>query len=194
MLGLKEAERGKLFWKGKEAKRKHLIQKIGVVMQSPGDYFFLPTVLEELVMNRPSRTPDDVRHIMHATGLSNVSLLANPRSLSGGQTRRLALASQMMREPLPELFVLDEPLVGVDWTGRDELIELLGSLKSKFAMVIISHEPAELLPFADRVVQVARGRMHEVKREVIDKALRIARSEQRCVGANCKLTNGKSVR
>lgn len=173
MLGLEEAERGSFYWKGQKIKQRKLIDNIGVVMQSPGDYFFLPTVLEELVMARSSRTPDDVRRVMHAVGLSNLSLLANPRNLSGGQTRRLALASQMMREPLPELFMLDEPLVGVDWTGREELIALLGTLKTQFAMVIVSHEPAELLPHADRVVQMARGRAHEVPREVIDKALRV---------------------
>lgn len=173
MLGLEEAERGTFYWNGKKTKQKHLVSNIGVVMQSPGDYFFLPTVLEELVMGRSSRTPDDVRRVMHAVGLSNLSLMANPRALSGGQTRRLALASQMMREPLPALFMLDEPLVGVDWTGREELVALLGRLKKEFAMVIVSHEPAELLPHADRVVQVARGRMHEVSREVIDRALRL---------------------
>lgn len=173
MLGLEEAERGTFYWNGKKTKQKHLVSNIGVVMQSPGDYFFLPTVLEELVMGRSSRTPDDVRRVMHAVGLSNLSLMANPRALSGGQTRRLALASQMMREPLPALFMLDEPLVGVDWTGREELVALLGRLKKEFAMVIVSHEPAELLPHADRVVQVARGRMHEVPREVIDHALRL---------------------
>eukprot|EP00171_Calliarthron_tuberculosum_P017447 IDg17447t1 len=174
MAGLKTAESGKIFWKGSEQKRRGaLVKNVGVVMQSPGDYFLLPTILQELVQFRPSRTPDDVRRVMKWVGLPNVSLLTNPRKLSGGQTRRLALASQLMREPVPELFVLDEPLVGVDWAGREELVDVLGQLKSQFAVVVVSHEPAELLHFADRVLQVARGRMHEVERSIIDNAIRI---------------------
>lgn len=175
MVGFKEAESGKFYWKGEEKAQNNLITEIGVVLQSPGDYFYLPTVLQELVFQRPSRTPDDVRRVLFSVGLSNLSLLADPRSLSGGQTRRLALASQLMRDPLPELFLLDEPLVGVDWAGREELIDVLGKLKSQFAVVVVSHEPAEWLPYADRVVQIAGGLTHEVDRSVIDKALRIQR-------------------
>lgn len=179
MAGLKAPESGKIYWKGEEEKKRgKLVKNIGVVMQSPGDYLIMPTILQELVQSRPTRTPDDVRRVMHWVGLPNVSLLSDPSKLSGGQTRRLALASQLMREPVPELFVLDEPLVGVDWAGREELVEVLGQLKSQFSVVVVSHEPAELLHYADRVLQVARGRMREVDRSIIDNAIRIQKERQ----------------
>ncbi|KAI0560538.1 P-loop containing nucleoside triphosphate hydrolase [Gracilaria domingensis] len=154
-------------------KPRKLLDNIGLVLQDPASYLFLPTVLDELIMGRPEKTPDDVRRVMAAVGLQNVSLLSNPRALSGGQVRRLALADQLMRDPTPALFALDEPLAGVDWTGRRQLADLLGSLKRKFAIVIISHEPGELLKYADRVIEVGRGGAYEIDRKIVKKAVRV---------------------
>lgn len=175
MIGLKKVEprNGQLFWQGRLTKPSQMMEHVGVVMQNPGQYFLTPTVLDELVMGRNTKTPDDVRRVLYAVGLTDVSLMASPRSLSGGQIRRLALASQLMREPLPLLFVLDEPLAGVDWTARRELVQLLGSLKSQFAVVIVSHEPGDLLEYADRVVQVGRGGMFDIDKRVIQRAIKV---------------------
>lgn len=175
MTGLVRVERGngELYWCGKLTPPGRMLDHIGAVMQSPGQYFLCPTVLEELTLGREGKTPDDVRRVLAAVGLLDVSLMAPPTSLSGGQIRRLALAAQLMREPLPTLFVLDEPLAGVDWTARRDIVKLLGSLKSQFAIVIVSHEPGELLPYADRVVEVSRGGMHDIHQDIIRRAVRV---------------------
>lgn len=180
MTGLAKVDRGKgdLYWMGEKTKPSRMLKKIGIVMQNPSAYFITQTVLDELVLGRKTKTPDDVRQVLHATGLTNISLLSNPKSLSGGQIRRLALASQLMRSPLPSLFVMDEPLAGVDWTNRRELIQLFGSLKSQFAIIIVSHEPGELLHYADRVVEVSRGGMHDIDPRIIKKAI-LVRSRKR---------------
>ncbi len=187
MNGLLEPESGKSYWKEDVLKKpSHMVRNVGVVMQNPGKYFFTATVLDELTLGRPQVRPDDVRRVMADVGLRDISLRQQPHRLSGGQKRRLALASQMIRKPMPELFTLDEPLVGVDWIGRDEIIRLLGELKSKFAMVVVSHEPYELLHLADRVVQVAYGRIYETPRHVIDKALQLLKgntAEKRAIAA-----------
>lgn len=176
MIGLRKVDKkhGDIYWKGEKMKPRKLMKNIGVVLQNPGIYFFTPTILDELVMGRPNKTPDDVRQVLRAVGLNNISLMANPKSLSGGQTRRLAIASQLMREPLPSLFVLDEPLAGVDWTARKDVVELLGSLKSKFSIVIVSHEPGDLLQYADRVVEVGRGKMTDIDPNIIQKAVKVS--------------------
>ncbi|CAN8061409.1 unnamed protein product [Agarophyton chilense] len=164
---------GTILWDGQVIKAKRLLDNIGLILQNPANYLFLPTVLDELIMGRPEKTPDDVREVLAAVGLQNVSLMSCPRSLSGGQVRRLALADQLMREPKPSLFALDEPLAGVDWTGRREISDLLGSLKRKFAIVIISHEPGDLLKYADRVVEIGRGGAHEIDPHIVAKAIRV---------------------
>lgn len=175
MAGFTPVKRGagELHWKGRKVKPSAMIRYVGVVMQDPSQYFITPTVLDELVMGRKNKTPDDVRRVLAAVGLTDISLVSHPKSLSGGQVRRLALASQLMREPLPELFLLDEPLAGVDWTAREDLVRLLASLKSQFSVVIVSHEPGDLLEYADRVVEVSRGGMHDISTEVIVKAIEV---------------------
>lgn len=175
MTGLTSVDRGngELFWQGRLTKPARMLNHVGVVMQNPGQYFLCPTVLEELTMGRPTKTPQDVRLVLAAVGLLDVSLKAPPRSLSGGQIRRLALASQLMRDPLPSLFVLDEPLAGVDWTARRDIINFLGSLKSQFAIIIVSHEPGDLLEYADRVVEISREGMHDLDNDIIRKAVHI---------------------
>lgn len=175
MTGFKRVEKGEgeIYWKGKKVNPSRMIDHIGVVMQNPAAYFITPTVLDELVLERETKTPDDVRRVLAAVGLTDISLMARPKSLSGGQVRRLALASQLMREPLPELFVLDEPLAGVDWTARRDLAKLLGSLKSQFGIIIVSHEPGELLQYADRVVEVGRGDMRDIDNQIIRKAIKV---------------------
>lgn len=177
---------GTMFWNGKEMKSKHMLDHIGLVLQDPVNYFFMPTVLDELIVGRPDKTPNDVRDVMKAVGLQNISLLRDPRSLSGGQVRRLAIADQLMRDPRPTLFALDEPLAGVDWTGRREIAELLGTLKRQFAIVIVSHEPGELLEYADRVVEVGRGGTHEIHPRVIAKAISIRAQRKREVRARAR--------
>lgn len=176
--GLNEPDSGELYWKNEQVKPKEMVRKVGVMMQMPGNYFFMRTILQELVMGRRTRTPDDVRKVMAQVGLFDISLTRNPRSLSGGETRRLALASQIMREPTPEVITLDEPLVGVDWDGREDIIKLLGDLKRQFALIIVSHEPKELLVHCDRLIQIANGEAHEVKREVIDKAVLLLKKRE----------------
>lgn len=175
MTGFRKVAKGngELYWKGNNVKPSTMIDNIGVVMQNPAAYFITPTVLDELVLERDTKTPDDVRRVLAAVGLTDISLMARPKSLSGGQVRRLALASQLMREPLPELFVLDEPLAGVDWTARRDLVQLLGSLKSQFGIIIVSHEPGPLLEYADRVVEVGRGDMRDIDNHIIQKAIQV---------------------
>lgn len=153
-------------------KSKHIRRRCGVVLQDPRQYFLFKTVLEELILGQPYKPPEYVRNILCELGLSDISLRAHPQSLSGGQTRRLAVACQFMKDPLPSLFILDEPLAGVDWTARRDIVRFLGSLKAKFAVLLISHEPSDLLQYADRVVEVSRGGIHNIDPTIVQCAIR----------------------
>jgi energy-coupling factor transport system ATP-binding protein len=170
IIGFLTPEGGQILWDGARIKRGALKKNIAMVMQRPKDFFLGSTVLEELVLGHQHATPDDVRDVLFGVGLSHISLLTPPHELSGGQIKRLAVAGQLMREPRPRLFLLDEPMAGVDPAARRELAALLSDLTSDFALVIVSHEPAELLEYADRVVQLAHGQLIEVASDVINRA------------------------
>ncbi len=68
--------------------------------------------------------------VLEAVGLQHVPLHVPPWALSGGQQRRLALAIQLVRGPA--LLLLDEPLAGLDWVARQEVVAILKKLKVSF--------------------------------------------------------------
>lgn len=176
MLGLEKARRhSEFYWKGDKIKADKMLQHCGIVFQNPSKYFMCQKVIDELRYGRPMRTPDDIRKVLTDVGLTDISLMANPKSLSGGQIRRLAVADQMIKEPTPELFLLDEPLSGVDWTARKDIVKFLKTLKSslKLSVLLVSHEPGEVLQFADRVVELKDRRIVPIGKHIVQKAITV---------------------
>ena len=82
---------------------------------------------------------------------------ADPRSLSGGQLQRLALAGALARSP--RLLISDESTAMIDRDGRADMLDLLASLPNTgIAVVHITHDPAEAAR-ADRVITIRSGRI-----------------------------------
>ena len=78
--------------------------------------------------------------------------------LSAGQRRRVGLAVLLARRPA--LWLLDEPHAGLDAEARVLLGEIVREAVAGGATVLLaSHEPEEAVPLADRVVEVAGGRV-----------------------------------
>lgn len=177
LINITSPDCGTFLYRGVRLKAGQRRLHIAVAFQRPADFFVGRSLLEELTLGYFEATPDDVRAVMHSVGLGSVSLVQRPETLSGGQQKRLAIAGQLMRtrvgEVKPEIFLLDEPMAGVDVTGRRELAELVSELKKEFCVIIISHEPNELLPYCDRVLQLAGGQFHEVDREVLKRARKV---------------------
>jgi molybdate transport system ATP-binding protein len=70
-------------------------------------------------------SPDEVPAVAERLGI--LAQLSQPfMTLSNGQTRRARLARALLGKP--ELLILDDPFIGLDATGRQELTELLGGL------------------------------------------------------------------
>jgi zinc transport system ATP-binding protein len=73
-------------------------------------------------------------------------------TLSGGELQRVLLGLALT--PVPNILVLDEPMSGVDHSGREQFYELLSALRREydFAVLLVSHDLATLARFADRMV------------------------------------------
>ena len=77
-------------------------------------------------------------------------------TLSGGELQRVLLGLALT--PIPNILVLDEPMSGVDHSGRGRFYELLSALRREydFAVLLVSHDLASLARFADRMVFLDR--------------------------------------
>jgi ABC-2 type transport system ATP-binding protein len=83
------------------------------------------------------------------------------RGYSKGMRQRIKLAQALVHDA--DLFILDEPLSGVDPVGRQELIALFGSLaRMGKCLLVSSHELEELEKLTDHVAVMARGRIAAV--------------------------------
>ena len=82
-----------------------------------------------------------------------------PGVLSGGQRQRVALARALSHKP--RLLLLDEPLGALDALTRIEMQRLIERLwrQHRFTAVLVTHDVAEAVALADRIVLVEEGRI-----------------------------------
>jgi oligopeptide/dipeptide ABC transporter ATP-binding protein len=85
-----------------------------------------------------------------------------PHQLSGGQRGRVLIAQAISCEP--SLIVADEPTASLDAETQREILSLFRTLRQQFklALLWITHNPALLADFADRVMVLYAGRVAEL--------------------------------
>ena len=142
---------------------KQLLGRMSMVFQEPEYQFLASTVAEELAigpravgMSEEEIAPLVEEH-MEALGLTTLAR-ANPMTLSGGEKRRLSVATALISAP--ELLILDEPTFGQDrgtWLGLVRLLR--AALARGVTLVSITHDPAFVAAMGQRVVDLgALGR------------------------------------
>lgn len=99
-----------------------------------------------------------VERYLRIIGLENYGR-AWPRQLSGGMRRRVAIAAVFANEP--EVLLMDEPFVGLDYARRATLHEVLLELweRSRPTVFFVTHDVDEALALADRILVVVRGQI-----------------------------------
>ncbi|HEV8568417.1 MAG TPA: ABC transporter ATP-binding protein [Actinoplanes sp.] len=133
-----------------------LTQRIGSVFQNPEHQFVTPRVVDELALG-PRRlgraTQPVVDELLERLRLTHVAA-ANPFTLSGGEARRLSVATALATAP--RLLVLDEPTFGQDRRTWIELVDLVAGLRDEgHGIVAVTHDEAFVTALADRVFGLA---------------------------------------
>lgn len=157
----------KLFARGNKiiysSNLKGLRKHIGLVFQFPEYQLFESTVLKD-VMFGPKNfglSDDEARraakHACKIVGLPKDVLEKSPFSLSGGQMRRVAIAGILALNP--DIIVLDEPTVGLDPKGKEELMNLLVSIQNETSktIIMITHDMNVVGKYAKRVIVMDQG-------------------------------------
>lgn len=136
-------------------------QTVGIVFQNPDDQLFMPTVEEEVGFGPRNMhlTYEEVEERI-TDALRSVGALdlrqRSPQQLSGGEKRRVAIASVLAMEP--SILILDEPSAGLDPRARRQMIELLHSFSH--TALIATHDldlarqlcPRTVIMYAGEVV------------------------------------------
>ena len=139
---------------------KQLLGRMSMVFQEPEYQFLAPTVAEELAIGprAAGMTDEEIAPLvddhLKALGLTKLAR-ANPMTLSGGEKRRLSVATALISAP--ELLILDEPTFGQDrgtWLGLVRLLR--AALARGVTLVSITHDPAFVAAMGQRVVDLGQ--------------------------------------
>ena len=139
-----------------------LAASIGSVFQDPEHQFLTGRVVDELALGpiRTGLTPKaaiqaavDLMARLHLSHLAD----ANPFTLSGGEKRRLSVATAIACRPA--VLILDEPTFGQDRRTAVELLELLAALRDRGAAICFAtHDAGFVAALADRTLHLEDGR------------------------------------
>jgi molybdate/tungstate transport system ATP-binding protein len=141
-------------------------REVGFVYQ---DYMLFPhkTVFENIAFGLKMKKMDKNEmntKVNEMMNIFNISHLAHrlPRTLSGGEQQRTALARALIISP--KVLLLDEPLSALDKKTRDDLILQMKKLHKKFDITLIhvTHNFDEALALADRIAIMKNGRISQV--------------------------------
>ena len=133
--------------------------RVGFVFQNTDAQVFSPTVRDEIAFGplQLGLAPDEIEARMaDVLKMLEIGELAEraPYQLSGGQKKRVAIASVLVMNP--ELLLFDEPTAGLDPRSRHWLLELMSELgKAGKTIVFASHELEQLEWIADRCLVVS---------------------------------------
>ncbi len=109
----------------------------------------------------PSEREARVKAVLRMVGAEELADRL-PRTLSGGQRRRVALARALA--PQPRLLLLDEPLTALDPLGRLELRRQLAAWlrAAGIPAIVVTHDREEAAALADGVMVMANGEIRQV--------------------------------
>ena len=135
-------------------------QSVGLVFQDSDNQLFMPTVEEDEAFG-PSNMrlePEEIRRRV-TEALDAVGALhlrgASPFRLSGGQKKRVAIATVLSMEP--SVLVMDEPTSNLDPRARRQIIDLIR--RFGHTTLIATHDMEMVLDLCDRTIVMKQGRI-----------------------------------
>ena len=126
------------------------------------------------------RRADEALHLVGMTDRAHRRI----GGYSHGMRQRTKLAQALVNDP--QVFLLDEPMAGIDPTGRREIHALLEALAARGKTILIStHMLAEVEDLADSILMIARGRilasgtLQEIRELLEDQPFTVAIASER---------------
>jgi cobalt/nickel transport system ATP-binding protein len=138
-------------------------RRVGMVFQNPDAQLFNATVLDEVAFGPLQlgwRAADVRERVMDALDRFRIEHLKDrvPQRLSGGEKKRVALASVLVMDP--DVLLLDEPTDALDPRSQSQVVDLLmGWADGSKSVITATHHLGILEEIADRCFVLDRGRL-----------------------------------
>ncbi len=166
IMGIEKPTSGQIIFNGVDITEMSITERaklgVGYAFQQPPRFKGI-TVRRLLSLAHGSELPED----LCCSYLTNVGLCSKEylnrevdTSLSGGEVKRVEIASIMAREL--KLAIFDEPEAGIDLWSFTMLVETFKVMKNKRnqAIVLISHQE-RIMSVADKIIVIANGKIRE---------------------------------
>ena len=168
--GLLEPTSGKIFvnsndiWSKENRKQIRNVRfAVGLCFQYPEYQIFEETIFKEIAYGptQMGLADDEIKkrvyESMDFVGISRELESKSPFDLSGGQKRRVAIASIIAMKP--QVLILDEPCAGLDPKGRQVILNLVRDYQRKEGntVIFVSHSMEDVAAVADRVLVLNKG-------------------------------------
>lgn len=170
--GLLQPHGGKVFVDGKDIwskeNKKNIRQvrfAVGLCFQYPEYQIFEESVYKEIAFGPKQMGLDSeeidrrVRSSAEFVGIRDDIMDKSPFDLSGGQKRRVAIASIIAMEP--KVLVLDEPCAGLDPKGRKIILRLIREYQHKMGntVILVSHSMEDVAQICNKVLVMNNGKV-----------------------------------
>ncbi|MFW9898370.1 MAG: energy-coupling factor ABC transporter ATP-binding protein [Candidatus Thorarchaeota archaeon] len=162
--GLIRPSNGNIYLEGKNIKTESigkLSKIVGIIFQNPHHQVFSNTVEEEIKFSLKSLnlSKEEIKNKTNNI-LNTFNLLKykerSPLNLSGGETKKLALASIFCRDP--EILVFDEPTLGQDAKEIDFFVNLINKEKERGkTIIIVTHNVEFAMEHIQRTILMKSG-------------------------------------
>ncbi|MEM2106872.1 MAG: ABC transporter ATP-binding protein [Candidatus Bathyarchaeia archaeon] len=162
--GLLKPSKGEVLIDGvstREATVASLSRKVGLVFQNPDHQLFSETVFQEVAFSMinygyPEETiRRRVNFILETLDLSSYAD-TSPFMLSGGERKRVALASILVSDP--KHIVLDEPTIGQDHQQKEKLKNFIVQMNTQGrTVIIVTHDVEFVVECRPKVVLLSKG-------------------------------------
>jgi cobalt/nickel transport system ATP-binding protein len=138
-------------------------KRVGLVFQNPDVQLFNPTVFDELAFGPlqlrwpASEIRERVEEVLASMRIEHLRD-RSPHQLSGGEKKRVAIASVMVLDP--EVLLLDEPTSALDPKSHRQIVDLLASWSGGEKTVITAtHDLGNLEEISDRCFVFEKGKI-----------------------------------
>ncbi len=127
---------------------KHILEFISNLKLKSKDSIIAEPILKEI---------KDRLMFLKNVGLEYLTLSRNSGTLSGGESQRIRLATQIGSSLMGVLYVLDEPSIGLHQRDNDKLLHTLKNLRDAGNTVIVVEHDEDTMYAADYIIDVGPG-------------------------------------